>query len=629
VESRRLFLAILLSIVVIVGWQYLMGPPPSPQTPVETEAPDRSPREGVASGAEPSSEGTGGEPSTTGLGPEAQDSPGTTGGIDSEADRAEGGPEAPAREPIEGSREERVVLETERVRVEISSRGAQVVSFQLKQHASREGGPVDLVRARREGPYPFGVADRSGASHPLNQALFQVERPDRQSVRFRYRGPAGEATKTFGFRADATGAVQDLLEVDIDLPEEEGWSVLLGPGLRNPSEQERKETYFARRRGVYSQGESVETVNAAKAERVQPVSPSGLRWVGLDDNYFLAVVLFDPRGSGHGGAVFEPVLLIPSDRGAEFEVVQDVELLPAEQKELERELRVRVEPGEEGFRGVAYWGAKRLEVLSDLAVPGTGGQVSAQLDHTIELGFLRIIADPLLRGLHWIHQNVVANYGWAIVLMTLLLKLLLLPLTHKSYVSMRKMQEIQPKMEALRAKYRPKLKDKQGRPNMEAQRKMNEEMMALFKAEGVNPAGGCLPMLLQMPFFFSFYFILREAVELRNAAWLWVPDLSAPEPTAIHWLPLVMTVTQFLQQRMTPMAGDPMQRRLFQLLPFFFLVLFWGMPSGLVIYWLTNNVLTIGQQSIYNHLKKRGASPEGADKSTKSRGKETQRAQAK
>jgi len=639
VENRRLFLAILLSIAVIVGWQYLVAPsvPPS-------EAPGRT------GAREPTGEGFGaGEPLQGGdrrgetTEEAAADTEGDTatdvGGTAGAPGVAEDAPPVPAeapRERLEGppteaAVEDRVVMETDRVRVEITNRGGQVVSFLLKEHEAREGGPVDLVRARRGAPYPFGLVDRDGASHPLNEVLFETERLGDGGVRFRYRGAAGEATKTFRFQPAPNGAVRDLLAVEIDVRDATGWSVLMGPGLRNPSEQEREQSYFARRRGVYNVGGEVEAVDAGDVSQPQPIPPGGLRWVGLDDNYFLTVLLFDPRGGGCGGALFEPVLPLAGDGGTDFERVADVELLPDDQKDLERELRLRIEPGSDGFRAVAYWGAKRLERLSELTVPGTGGEVPAELDHTIELGFLRLIADPLLRGLHWIHENVVANYGWAIVLMTLLLKILLLPLTHKSYVSMRKMQEIQPKMEALRAKYRPKLKDKQGRPNMEAQRKMNEEMMALFKQEGVNPAGGCLPMVLQMPFFFAFYFILREAVELRNAAWLWVPDLSAPEPTAIHFLPLVMTVTQFLQQRMTPMAGDPMQRRLFQLLPFFFLVLFWGMPSGLVLYWLTNNVLTIGQQSIYNHLKRRGGSSDKAQKTekVKARGKKAGRAQAK
>jgi YidC/Oxa1 family membrane protein insertase len=198
------------------------------------------------------------------------------------------------------------------------------------------------------------------------------------------------------------------------------------------------------------------------------------------------------------------------------------------------------------------------------------------------------LALPLLRALRWLHDNVVANYGWAIILLTIGIRIVLFPLMHKSTVSMQKMQELNPKIQAIRSKYRGKLKDKQGRPNSEAQRKMNEEVMALYKSEGVNPAGGCLPLLLQMPVLFAFYRLLSAAIELRQAPWLgWVQDLSAPDPFYI--LPIVMGASQFLQQKLTPSAADPMQRRIFALMPIFFTILFLGFPSGLVLYWLTNN----------------------------------------
>jgi YidC/Oxa1 family membrane protein insertase len=130
---------------------------------------------------------------------------------------------------------------------------------------------------------------------------------------------------------------------------------------------------------------------------------------------------------------------------------------------------------------------------------------------------------------------------------------------------------------------------------------MNEEIMALYKSEGVNPAGGCLPMLLQLPVLFAFYRLLYVAVELRGAPWmLWIDDLSIKDPYYV--LPIVMGATQFIQTRMTPMAGDPMQRRLFQLMPVVMTVFFLGFPSGLVLYWLTNNVLTIAQQAVYNRV---------------------------
>jgi YidC/Oxa1 family membrane protein insertase len=246
----------------------------------------------------------------------------------------------------------------------------------------------------------------------------------------------------------------------------------------------------------------------------------------------------------------------------------------------------------------AYWGPKRYEDLKALPMPG--------LDRTIRWGTFGIIARPMLRLLLLIHDRVVANFGWAIVLLTVVIKLLLMPLTHKSYVSMQKMQKLSPKIEAIKAKYRGKQRDAKGRPNLESQRKMNEEMQELFKSEGVNPAGGCLPLLLQMPVFFAFFSLLRNSVELWNAPWvLWIKDLSAYDP--FYVLPIVMGAAQFLQQRMTPMTtANPGQRILLNTMPIWFTVISFRFASGLVLYWLTNNVLTILQQWIYQRLKKAG-----------------------
>jgi YidC/Oxa1 family membrane protein insertase len=181
-----------------------------------------------------------------------------------------------------------------------------------------------------------------------------------------------------------------------------------------------------------------------------------------------------------------------------------------------------------------------------------------------------------------------------------------MPLTHKSYVSMQKMQKLSPKIEAIKQKYRGKQRDSKGRANLESQRKMNEEMQELFKTEGVNPAGGCLPMLLQMPVFFAFFSLLRNSVELWNAPWIaWIHDLSAKDPYYV--LPIVMGAAQFFQQRMTPATtANPSQRMLLNTMPIWFTVISFGFASGLVLYWLTNNVMTILQQAIYQRLKKAG-----------------------
>jgi YidC/Oxa1 family membrane protein insertase len=266
--------------------------------------------------------------------------------------------------------------------------------------------------------------------------------------------------------------------------------------------------------------------------------------------------------------------------------------LTEEQEEMTRELALVLRPQGDTLSLTSYWGSKEYERLA---------QLPYDLEKTIDFGFFGVLARPLLFALHWIYDHIVANYGWAIILLTIVIKILLLPLTHKSTVSMRKMQELNPKVQKIRDKYRTKLRDKQGRPNLEMQRQMNEEVMGVYKENGVNPAGGCLPILLQMPILFAFYRLLSAAAELRGAPWmLWIQDLAVHDPYYV--LPIVMGATQFLQVRMAPQAGDPMQRRIFQLMPIFMTFLFLGVPSGLVLYWLTNNVLTIVQQWVYNRV---------------------------
>ena len=334
----------------------------------------------------------------------------------------------------------------------------------------------------------------------------------------------------------------------------------------------------------------MERVPARKAEEPVALPGSGLAWAALDDRYFVTA-LIPQRAAPARGARFVPLLLEASATEGAATFAPMPEGGPSEaQEDLPRDLAMVLEPAGERLAVSAYWGEKSLERLSR-AHPG--------LRDTVAFGMFGWASRWLLKGLVWIHDHVVANYGWSIVLMTVLIKLFLLPLTHKSYISMRKMQQLAPKMQAIRERYRPKLRDKKGRPDIEMQRKMNEEIMALYKSEGVNPAGGCLPMLLQLPVFFAFYRLLYLAVELRGEPWiLWVDDLSQE-----FWpLAIVMGATQFIQTKMTPMAGDPMQRRLFQLMPVVMTVFFLFFPSGLVLYWLTNNVVTIAQQAVYNRV---------------------------
>jgi len=563
VDTRRLLVAFLLSLGVILIW-YMLFPPPKPApekpaAPQERAAPAPTPAPGAPPGAA----------APPAVPPAA--------------------PGAPL-ERIEAAAEERVILQQGRNRAVVTNRGAQLVSMQVPEKAGAGSGTLELARERSGGAYPYSLTAAGNLQPlPLNQVLFQAEKSaDGRSAVFRYSGPLGAAEKRFGF--DERG----LFAVEIRLPGRADWGVLLGPGIRNPTAEEMK-SRFERRRAVYKVGDEVKIVDVQRAAEKLQVPGQALRWIGLADTYFLSAQI--PQ-SGLDRAVLLPVLVQPPEAGgAPFVPVPPQDQMTKEQKGLPREFFLILRPAGDRLSLVSYWGAKEYDRLKALPYG---------LEGTVELGYFGFLARPLLAGLHWIHDHVVPNYGWAIILMTVLIKLVLLPVTHRSTMSMRKMQELNPKVQAIRDRYRTKLRDKSGKPNLEMQRKMNEEVMAVYKEAGVNPAGGCFPLLLQMPILFAFYSLLSTAVDLRKAPWiLWIKDLSVHDPYYV--LPIIMGITQVVQVRMGPQAGDPMQRRMFQLMPIFMTFLFLGFPSGLVLYWLTNNILTILQLQVYNRLREREA----------------------
>lgn len=567
-DNKRLFLAALLSLGVLVLWQFLF-PPPKPLAP--TTAPIAVTAPAPAAPAPDASAPTSASPST-----------------------------APAAAPLvevpseSAQAETRITLEGNGFHTEWSNRGAELVSFQLTGYEEHGGGTVELVRPRQGVPYPFGLTKQDGSPSALNQALFVATQREDGAIKeaaFRYAAGGMTAEKIFRLHPDG------VLEISVRATGEPGWGVYLGPGLRRLAGEAAK-SRFEQRAAVYRAADKVEFVPAQRADAPFEVAGAGLQWIGLEDTYFLTVL--SPK-TPLTRAVFRPQMLTGENGAAGFEPLPAKDVRTKEQRNLPRELDVVIYPAGDRFSAQAYFGSKQYQRLAAL---GWG------LERTVRWGSFGILAKPLLLSLQWIHQHVVANYGWAIILLTLLIKLVTLPLTHKSYVSMRKMQELNPKMQAIRERWRPKLKDRQGRANLEAQRKMNEEITGLFKAEGVNPAGGCLPMLLQLPILWAFYNLLSTAIELRGAPWFgWIHDLSVADPYYV--LPIVMGATQVIQQRMTPQTGDAMQRRMFQLMPIVFTIMFLGFPAGMVLYWLVNNVLTIAQQGIYNHLKSRQAAAGG------------------
>ena len=293
-----------------------------------------------------------------------------------------------------------------------------------------------------------------------------------------------------------------------------------------------------------------------------------IAWVACEDQYFVSAII--PKEAREAGMK----LANPEN------VVETTYIDPSG----------AIAPGtERTYQYGVYFGPKSLETLDS---------AGADLAKIVDFGFFDIIAKPLLHAMNFIYKFI-PSYGIVIIIITIIVKILFWPLSNKSYKSMSQMKKLQPKMAELRAKYKHDKK------------MMNQELMNLYKLYKINPLGGCLPMVLQIPVFFAFYKMLYQAIELRHAPFfLWINDLSAPDrlfsfsfkvplmapPYGIPVLTLIMGASMFFQQKMSPPPGDPTQAKMMMFMPIFFTFIFINFPSGLVLYWLVNNILSMVQQ---------------------------------
>ena len=559
-DTKRLVLALVLSAAVLIIWTFLFPPPSSkPVPPGATPPPARS-----ATAPPTAAEA---RPSTAAAAAPAPAAART------------------ATTPVASADEVTVAVETSLYRAVLTNRGGELRSFTLKMFEDAAGKPLDLVRHSAGFP---GLTLGLDRSDPFlvraAQALYAVEKGEADSaatIRFHYREADGSGVvRTYVFRS---GYVVTL-KVEREGTRGEPVGVVLGPGIGNPSAEELKSQYTRPGSAVaLSAGGSVTRKAEGSLKEAVTVGP-GLLAVGLEDNYFLTAFLPDAAAT----ATLRPqaVGAVPAPDGKEAAPAHEITVVLGGAGSVASEL---------------YLGPKEISVLE---------RVRPGMEKLIDYGWFAILVKPLLWTLAAI-QSVVKNWGVAILVITILIKLVLYPLTHKQLVSMKKMAALQPKMEAIRAKYATKIKT-----DPSARLKMNEETMALYKQEGVNPAGGCLPLLLQMPILIAFYNLLAHSIELRHAPFmLWITDLSAKDPYYIT--PILMTLTMWIQQQMTPATGDPAMRRVMNIMPFAMGFFFKDMPSGLVLYWLMQNVLTIAQQILLDRytdlgptsMKRGGAKP--------------------
>lgn len=489
-------------------------------------------------------------------------------------------PMPPAGEVSASGRKE-VTVNTPIYQAVLSSEGGRIVSFKLNHYRETQENnslPVELVPQKGAESDYVGVSFDPASAGDRKELLYQVDE-DRVSIEqggspkeivFRGRTPEGlSIAKVYRFYPDKYP-----VDLSVSVRNESG-SNLNGnfrASIRNTPPADKQSYYSFMGIAIFS-NKGLQEFGASDFKEDKSVS-GPIEWMAYETDYFMAA--FVPRdlaessfhGRKQGSDALFGVLTGPT---------------------------VSLAPGGQVDNGYTlYLGPRELSLLKDLN----------NLEAAINFGWTNIIAKPLLYTLRFFDRYF-GNYGIAIILLTVIIKILFWPLTHKSYKSMKEMQKIQPLMAKIREKYKG---------NRE---QMNKEMMGLYRTYKVNPMGGCLPMVIQIPVFFALFRILGSAIELRHAPFfLWINDLSAPDrlfsfpfsipfmtpPYGIPVLTLLMGASMFIQQKMTPTPGDQTQAKLMMLMPIVFTAMFINFPSGLVLYWLVNNILSIGQQ--YRILKK-------------------------
>lgn len=551
--ERRVLLAISLSFLVLFGYQTFLAPP-SPKPP---EA-------GVQSAATGAVAPTGSTAIPT---PAA-------------AAAAAATPVVPTQTLVGETASRSVVVETTRVRATFSNRGARLEHWELKDYGAPNGKPLDLVPiAVGTAPIlPFSLrSDDAQVTEDLNSALYRLDASSDH-----IDGTTGPTTLTFEMESSTGVRARKVFRLDPDSyvitfsasVERQGQPlntrVDWGPGLGDQIAQMPAGSFLSANQTHPAQaifqrdGSVTRTPHSSLGAGASEGGQFG--FAGIDDLYFVAVVVKPP---------------VPTDVQYAPLTLPD----PANPAQVGRyvswSVRFPSAPEEARF----FFGPKQLDVLRS---------VDPELTRVIHFGIFAWLAAPLLGALKWVN-GFIGNWGWAIVVLTILINLAMWPLRHRSVVSMRKMQDLQPQMKAIQERYaKYKITDPE-------RQKMNSEVMELYKAKGVNPASGCVPMLMTMPFLFAFYAMLQQAIELRGAPFFgWITDLSAHDP--LYITPVLMGVTQFWQMKLTPTTADPTQQKVMMIMPFMFTFMSFGFPSGLVIYWLVSTLWSIGQQYATNYL---------------------------
>ena len=526
--EKRVIIAVILSIAVLYGYSYLV---PQPVRKVEPGKPSTQPL----------------SVESTGVVPEKVAPPPTASG---------------SSEPVRD-----VTVETDLYTAVFSSRGGSLKNFVLKNFREQEatgGRQVTLIAEEAPELFSLKSAGKGISIDPtticrVNSEGFTVAGGDKRELEFVCGTPQGNTIrKSYIIHGNDYGIELKQQVINSTAARQEGALQLV---LNSRVGDVAKESRFEVHGPVTLTGKDVDTLKQKDLEKGPKRYDKEILWTGYADKYFLSAVVGTP------GAISSVDI-----RDLKGHVENTITSAP-----------IILNAGEAATLSYRlYFGPKDLDILK---------AQGNQLDEVIDLGWFSMVAKPLLQALKFFYQYV-HNYGIAIIIVTVIIKILFYPLTYKSYKSMKEMQKIQPKMAELKEKYK---NDRDA---------MNRAVMELYKTHKVNPLGGCLPMLVQMPIFIALYNALMSSIELRHAPFmLWIQDLSTKDPYYVT--PIIMGATMFIQQKMTPATGmDPVQAKMMLALPVVFTVMFINMPAGLVLYWLVNNILTIAQQMYINKLLK-------------------------
>ena len=567
-DMQRAFLAIIISFVILIGYQYLF-PPPAPQV-----APGQLEQQGNTTGKTDNKV----VQQTNNAAENA-----VQGGPSGDAPVMQAHPQQPV---VVDPAAREITVETPLYRAVLFEQGGGLKSFILKKYrtAKTEDAPsMEMITASNPAEYPMVFSLDNGAGNDLlffraNTTSVQVHEGGTGTLIMTASQDDGiEIERHLTFTANSylidsryvvrnTGEVALQISPALAMTNAPFASGAAGGGLAGASAG----LFSGPTAYINSELQEIDTDDLLE----RPLLMQGtLGWAAHVDSYFMCALVPAKGNIGSFTAVGQDKVRTVLAGGI-------MKLAPGEGTE---------------FRYEGYFGPKKLAYLKETGY---------DLGKAINFGWFDVLAKPMLYLLNFFH-SILGNYGIAIILLTCLIKGAFWPITQKGMKSMKNMQKLQPKVSKLREKY----KDDPAR--------MNQEMMALYKTYKVNPVGGCLPMLIQIPFFFALYKVLMAAIELRHAPFmLWINDLSAPDRLMIgfdipilHGIPvltILMGASMYLQQKMTPTTADPTQAKVMQFLPVIFTVMFINFASGLVLYWFVNNLLSILQQQLINRQTGQG-----------------------